>query len=91
MTVATINPDDTISVNWSTPTCISGETGATGATGAQGIQGPIGNTGPTGSQGVAGVPGIDIKIVYCIGTSTATDPTVSTLTSEVTPEITGTG
>lgn len=42
MTVATINPDDTLAGNWSSPVCISGE------------QGPQGNTGPAGAPGPTG-------------------------------------
>lgn len=64
MTVATINPNDTISVNWSTPTCISGEKGATGATGEQGIQGLQGLQGEQGEQGIPGVNGANGETTY---------------------------
>ena len=66
MTVATINPDDTLvkgsdGNGWSTPVRISGE------------QGPKGNTGPTGGpgpQGATGIPGVSFEVKYCLGTAT---------------------
>lgn len=59
MTFATINPDDTLYTNWSTPVKINGE------------QGPIGNTGPAGEQGPqgeTGIPGASFRLKYCLGT-----------------------
>lgn len=47
MIVATINPDDTLYTNWSTPTVISGEAGPEGPSGEDGIQGPPGADGRT--------------------------------------------
>lgn len=61
MIVATINPDDTLYSNWSTPVCISGEKGP------QGNTGPAGPTGPQGPAGVSGIPGVEIRNKYCIG------------------------
>ena len=66
MTVATINPDDTLvkgsdGNGWSVPVRISGE------------QGPKGNTGPTGDQGpqgATGIPGVSFEVKYCLGTAT---------------------
>lgn len=65
MTVATINPDDTLVTDsggngWSIPVRISGE------------QGPKGNTGPTGKpgpQGPTGISGVSFEIKYCLGTA----------------------
>lgn len=65
MTVATINPDDTLVKDsdgngWSIPVRISGE------------QGPKGNTGPTGDrgpQGPTGISGVSFEIKYCLGTA----------------------
>lgn len=62
MTVATINPDDTLAVNWSDPVCISGEQGP------QGFDGPAGPPGPMGPNGISGIPGKDIEARYCLGT-----------------------
>lgn len=62
MTIATINPDDTLYTNWSTPIVISGENGVDGQ------PGPAGEQGPAGKNGVSGIPGISIEIRYCIGT-----------------------
>lgn len=66
MTVATINPDDTLVTGsdgngWSIPVRISGE------------QGPKGNTGPTGGrgpQGPTGISGVSFEVKYCLGTAT---------------------
>ena len=66
MTVATINPDDTLvkgsdGNGWSIPVRISGE------------QGPKGNTGPTGGQGpqgATGISGVSFEVKYCLGTAT---------------------
>lgn len=66
MTVATINPDDTLVTDsdgngWSIPVRISGE------------QGPKGNTGPTGDrgpQGPTGISGVSFEVKYCLGTAT---------------------
>lgn len=65
MTVATINPDDTLVTDsdgngWSIPVRISGE------------QGPKGNTGPTGDrgpQGPTGISGVSFEVKYCLGTA----------------------
>lgn len=65
MTVATINPDDTLvkgsdGNGWSIPVRISGE------------QGPKGNTGPTGDrgpQGPTGISGVSFEVKYCLGTA----------------------
>ena len=65
MTVATINPDDTLVKDsdgngWSIPVRISGE------------QGPKGNTGPTGDrgpQGPTGISGVSFEVKYCLGTA----------------------
>lgn len=65
MTVATINPDDTLVTDsdgngWSVPVRISGE------------QGPKGNTGPAGSQGPqgpTGISGVSFEVKYCLGTA----------------------
>lgn len=62
MTVATINPNDTLAVNWSDPVCISGERGP------QGFDGPAGPPGPMGPNGISGIPGKDIEARYCLGT-----------------------
>ena len=51
MIVATINPDDTLYTNWSTPTVISGEAGPQGPPGEDGKDGA---TGPAGNPGPAG-------------------------------------
>lgn len=64
MTVATINPDDTLSGQWSVPVRINGEKGP------QGNTGPAGPPGPTGSQGLSGIPGVSIVAAYCLGTET---------------------
>ena len=64
MIMATINPDDTMDGEWSSPARISGE------------QGPKGDTGPTGPQGPGGVngsdglPGVSFESEYCLGTET---------------------
>lgn len=65
MTVATINPDDTLAGNWSSPVCISGEQGP------QGNDGPAGAPGPTGAQGVSGIPGVSIEVRYCLGNASS--------------------
>lgn len=80
MIMATINPNDTMEGEWSTPVRISGE------------QGPKGDTGPTGPQGPGGVngsdglPGVSFESQYCLGTETAADgswqDTVPTITVE---------
>lgn len=62
ITNATINPDDTLSGEWSDPVRISGEKGP------QGDTGPAGPEGPAGSQGVSGIPGKYIEVRYCLGT-----------------------
>lgn len=62
ITNATINPDDTLSGEWSDPVRISGEQGP------QGDTGPAGPEGPAGSQGVSGIPGKYIEVRYCLGT-----------------------
>lgn len=58
ITSALINPDDTLSSNWSDPVRISGERGPQGETG------PVGPAGPTGSQGVSGIPGVSYVNLY---------------------------
>lgn len=71
MIVATINPDDTLYTNWSTPTVISGEAGPQGPPGQDGQDGepgPAGNPGPAGKDGVSGIPGVGIEVQYCLGT-----------------------
>lgn len=71
MIVATINPDDTLYTNWSTPTVISGEAGPQGPPGEDGkdgATGPAGNPGPAGKDGVSGIPGVGIEVQYCLGT-----------------------
>lgn len=76
MTVATINPDDTLVTDsdgngWSIPVRISGE------------QGPKGNTGPAGSQGPqgpTGISGVSFEVKYCLGTAnshTGNDPSIN--------------
>lgn len=76
MTVATINPDDTLvkgsdGNGWSIPVRISGE------------QGPKGNTGPTGDrgpQGPTGISGVSFEVKYCLGTAdsyTGNDPSIN--------------
>lgn len=69
MTVATINPDDTLAINWSDPVCISGERGP------QGFDGPAGPPGPMGPNGISGIPGKDIEARYCLGTADRYDAT----------------
>lgn len=69
MTKATINPDDTLSGEWSDPVRISGEQGP------QGDTGPAGPEGPAGSQGVSGIPGKYIEVRYCLGTEDSYDGT----------------
>ena len=69
MTTATINPDDTLNGQWSTPVRISGEKGP------QGNTGPAGERGPAGSQGVSGIPGVSIEVRYCLGTNSSYDGT----------------
>lgn len=67
MTTAVINPDDTLSVQWSTPTVISGEQGPEGPQGPQGdrgIQGLQGLQGEKGEQGIPGTPGSDGRTSY---------------------------
>lgn len=71
MTTATINPDDTLNGQWSTPVRISGEQGP------QGNTGPAGERGPAGSQGVSGIPGVSIEVRYCLGTDSSYDGTSS--------------
>lgn len=74
MIVATINPNDTLYTNWSTPTVISGEAGPEGPQGPpgkdgkDGATGPAGNPGPAGKNGVSGIPGVGIEVQYCLGT-----------------------
>lgn len=71
MIVATINPNDTLYTNWSTPTVISGEAGPQGPPGQDGQDGepgPAGNPGPAGKDGVSGIPGVGIEVQYCLGT-----------------------
>ena len=74
MIVATINPNDTLYTNWSTPTVISGEAGPEGPEGPpgqdgkDGATGPAGNPGPAGKDGVSGIPGVGIEVRYCLGT-----------------------
>lgn len=58
MIVATINPNDTLYTNWSTPTVISGEAGP------EGPQGPPGKDGKDGATGPAGDPGSKGQIIY---------------------------
>lgn len=58
MTVATINPNDTLYTEWSTPTCISGEQGPQGTPGLDGLQ------GERGEQGIPGTPGSDGRTSY---------------------------
>lgn len=55
MIVATINPNDTLYTNWSTPTVISGEAGP---------EGPEGPPGQDGKDGAPGTPGSKGQIVY---------------------------
>ena len=74
MTVATINPNDTLAVNWSDPVCISGEQGP------QGFDGPAGPPGPMGPNGISGIPGKDIEARYCLGSE---DTYVATYNSDV--------
>lgn len=62
MTMAVINPDDTLVDTWSIPVRISGEKGD------KGEQGEPGPAGEPGSQGIAGIPGIGIEVRYSIGT-----------------------
>ena len=70
MTVATINPNDTLVTDsdgngWSIPVRISGE------------QGPKGNTGPTGPTGISGV---SFEVKYCLGTAdshTGSNPSIN--------------
>lgn len=74
MIVATINPNDTLYTNWSTPTVISGEAGPEGPQGPpgkdgkDGATGPAGDPGPAGKNGVSGIPGVGIEVQYCLGT-----------------------
>lgn len=74
MIVATINPNDILYTNWSTPTVISGEAGPEGPEGPpgqdgkDGATGPAGNPGPAGKDGVSGIPGVGIEVQYCLGT-----------------------
>lgn len=79
MIVATINPNDTLYTNWSTPTVISGEAGPEGPIGPEGppgqdgkdgATGPTGNPGPAGKDGVSGIPGVGIEVRHCLGTDT---------------------
>lgn len=58
MIVATINPNDTLYTNWSTPTVISGEAGP------EGPQGPPGKDGKDGAPGMPGAPGSKGQIIY---------------------------
>lgn len=58
MIVATINPNDTLYTNWSTPTIISGEAGP------EGPQGPPGKDGKDGAPGMPGAPGSKGQIIY---------------------------
>lgn len=73
MIVATVNPDDTLYTEWSTPTVISGEAGPQGPPGEDGKDGetgPAGAPGPAGKDGVSGIPGVGIEVRYCLGTET---------------------
>lgn len=79
MIVATINPNNTLYTNWSTPTVISGEAGPEGPIGPEGppgqdgkdgATGPTGNPGPAGKDGVSGIPGVGIEVRHCLGTDT---------------------
>ena len=80
MIMATINPDDTMDGEWSTPVRISGEQGPKGDTG------PTGPAGPGGVNGSDGIPGVSFESQYCLGTETAADgtwqDTVPTITVE---------
>ena len=69
MTVATINPDDTLAVNWSDPVCISGE---------QGPQGVKGETGETGATGPKGDQGVGIESITHAGNTTGVAGTMDT-------------
>lgn len=71
LTSAIINPDDTLSENWSFPVRISGEQGPKGDTG------PAGPQGVAGSQGVSGIPGKFIEVRFCLGTDSSYDGTSS--------------
>lgn len=97
MSLATINPDDTIEGLWSDPVRISGEQGPQGDKGEKGDTGPAGSPGEPGSQGVSGIPGKFIEIRFCLGTDSTYDGTTTPentrepvgwtiSTPEVTPE-----
>ena len=80
MTTATINPDDTLATNWSTPVLISGEQGP------QGNTGPAGPVGPMGPSGISGIPGVAIDSRYCLGTEDSYDATYnSTVANDIDP------
>lgn len=64
MTIATINPDDSLEEEWSNPVRISGEQGP------QGEIGPVGPKGDTGTQGPSGIHGVSFVIQYCAGNET---------------------
>lgn len=55
MTIAVINPNDTLYQAWSQPVCISGPQGATGG------------DGPVGATGATGIPGSSIIALYSAG------------------------
>ena len=80
MITATINPDDTLATNWSTPVLISGEQGP------QGDTGPAGPVGPMGPSGISGIPGVAIDVRYCLGTEDSYDATYnSTVANDIDP------
>lgn len=67
MITALINPDNTLSEQWTQPSVISGERGPQGKTG------PIGPIGGAGPAGPSGVPGVGFECRYSLGSSTAAD------------------
>lgn len=85
MTTATINPDDTLSTNWTTPVVISGENGTNGTDGIPGTPGEDGRTtyfhikysavaNPTSSSQMTETPSTYIGTYVDFTQADSTDP-----------------
>ena len=85
MTTATINPDDTLNTNWTTPVVISGENGTNGTDGIPGTPGEDGKTtyfhikysavaNPTSSSQMTETPSTYIGTYVDFTQADSTDP-----------------
>ena len=85
MTTATINPDDTLNTNWTTPVVISGENGTNGTDGVPGTPGADGRTtyfhikyssvaNPTSSSQMTETPSTYIGTYVDFTQADSTDP-----------------